>query len=131
MTFRRSDLQEAFTVSGTYPFRVFGYGTTDSLEEVLRPGYFEAARALLGPGSALVRLVQDLGRADDSAPAPLDAPATAAEAPPAKRPRGRPPGSRSKKSGQCRGFPAQPRKCCEDSQASSVHRHETAGAPPR
>jgi hypothetical protein len=50
MTFRRSDLQEAFFVPGTQPFRVYGYGTTDPLEEVLRQDYFAAARALLCPG---------------------------------------------------------------------------------
>jgi hypothetical protein len=31
MGFRRSDLQEAFFVPGSYPFRVWGYGTTDPL----------------------------------------------------------------------------------------------------
>ena len=44
MVFRRSDLQEAFFVPGTHAFRVYGYGTTDPLEEVLAPDYF-AARA--------------------------------------------------------------------------------------
>jgi hypothetical protein len=34
MSFRRSDLQEAFFVPGTHAFRVWGYGTTDPLEEV-------------------------------------------------------------------------------------------------
>jgi hypothetical protein len=38
MGFRRSDLQEAFFVPGTHAFRVYGYGTTDPLEEVLAPG---------------------------------------------------------------------------------------------
>ena len=40
MGFRRSDLQEAFFVPGTHPFRVWGYGTTDPLEELLGPDYF-------------------------------------------------------------------------------------------
>jgi hypothetical protein len=52
MAFRRSDLQEAFFVPGTQPFRVYGYGTSDPLEEVLRQGYFAAARA---PGRADLR----------------------------------------------------------------------------
>ena len=46
MAFRRSDLQEAFFVPGTHPFRVWGYGTADPLEAVLAPGYFALARAL-------------------------------------------------------------------------------------
>ena len=50
MSFRRSDLQEAFFVPGTQAFRVFGYGTADALEEVLGPGYFGAANTLLQPG---------------------------------------------------------------------------------
>ena len=50
MAFRRSDLQEAFFVPGTHPFRVYGYGTADALEEVLAPNYFAAARGRL-PGS--------------------------------------------------------------------------------
>ena len=53
MAFRRSDLQEAFFVPGTYPFRVWGYGTTDPLEEVLAPGYLEPARVLLRPGELI------------------------------------------------------------------------------
>jgi hypothetical protein len=124
MGFRRSDLQEAFFVAGTYGFRVWGYGTTDPLEEVLRQDYFEAVRGLLLPGeliyvsaharpetngsacdearmalvmvrrgergTASVRLVQDFG-----------GPSTPSAAPgvlPAKRGRGRPAGSRTKKS---------------------------------
>jgi hypothetical protein len=51
--FRRSDLQEAFFVPGTYAFRVWGYGTTDPLEEVLRRDYFETARGLLRPGELI------------------------------------------------------------------------------
>jgi hypothetical protein len=53
MPFRRSDLQEAFFVPGTYSFRVYGYGTTDPLDEVLRRDYFAAARALLRPGELI------------------------------------------------------------------------------
>jgi hypothetical protein len=50
MGFRRSDLQEAFFVPGTHAFRVYGYGTTDPLEEVLAPGYFAHGTGLLRPG---------------------------------------------------------------------------------
>jgi hypothetical protein len=50
MAFRRCDLQEAFFVPGTHAFRVLGYGTADPLEELLAPGYFAAAGALLRPG---------------------------------------------------------------------------------
>jgi hypothetical protein len=53
MGFRRSDLQETFFVAGTYGFRVWGYGTTDPLEEVLRQNYFEAARGILRPGELM------------------------------------------------------------------------------
>ena len=53
MAFRRSDLQEAFFVPGTYAFRVWGYGTADPLEAVLAPGYFGLARALLRPGELI------------------------------------------------------------------------------
>jgi hypothetical protein len=53
MGFRRSDLQEAFFVAGTYGFRVWGYGTIDPLDEVLREGYFEAARGILCPGELM------------------------------------------------------------------------------
>jgi hypothetical protein len=140
MAFRRSDLQEAFFVPGSQAFRVYGYGTTDPLEEVLRPGYFAAARALLRPGELIyvstapqptapggpagtetrfalvmvrgaerspeqadgsVRLVQDFGRPSDPPCAPgspaFRVPDT--EPPPARRGRGRPPGSRTKKAG--------------------------------
>ena len=54
MAFRRSDLQEAFFVPGTYAFRVWGYGTTDPLEEVLREDYFAVARAA-APGRTDLR----------------------------------------------------------------------------
>jgi hypothetical protein len=50
MTFRRSDLQEAFFVPGTCAFRVLGYGTSDPLEAVLAPAYFATAGGLLQPG---------------------------------------------------------------------------------
>ena len=53
MAFRRSDLQEAFFVPGTHPFRVYGYGTADPLEQVLTPNYFAAARGLLRPGELI------------------------------------------------------------------------------
>lgn len=53
MVFRRSDLQEAFFVPGTHAFRVYGYGTTDRLEEVLAPDYFAAARGLLRAGELI------------------------------------------------------------------------------
>jgi hypothetical protein len=53
MAFRRADLQEAFFVPGTHPFRVYGYGTADPLEEVLTPDYFAAARGLLRAGELI------------------------------------------------------------------------------
>jgi len=53
MAFRRSDLQEAFFVPGTYAFRVWGYGTVDPLEEVLRRDYFGTGRGLLRPGELI------------------------------------------------------------------------------
>ena len=53
MAFRPYDLQEAFLVPGTHNFRVWGYGTLDALEEVLRPGYFAAASSLLQPGQLI------------------------------------------------------------------------------
>ena len=148
MGFRRSDLQEAFFVPGTHPFRVWGYGTTDPLGEVLSSDYFRAAGGLMQPGDliyvstrprrerpgapetgevrmalvmvraaerggATVRLVQDFGGPDDpdvGAPAawpaalpalshgPLAAaPAVTAAPQAARRGRGRPPGSRSRR----------------------------------
>ncbi len=62
MGFRRSDLQEAFLVAGTYAFRVWGYGTTDPLEEVLAEHYFRDANAMLQP-SELIYVSISLGRA--------------------------------------------------------------------
>jgi len=53
MGFRRSDLQEAFFVPGTHPFRVWGYGTTDPLEELLGRDYFRAAGGLMHPGDLI------------------------------------------------------------------------------
>lgn len=53
MGFRRSDLQEAFFVPGTHAFRVYGYGTSDPLEEVLAPGYFAHGTGLLHPGDLI------------------------------------------------------------------------------
>lgn len=141
MVFRRSDLQEAFFVPGTQAFRVYGYGTTDPLEEVLAPDYFAPARGLLRPGELIyvstaptparpgeltqgevrlalvmarsdehvpdrcngsVRLVQDFGRPSDPpvAIAPTASASVALNGAPAplKRGRGRPPGSRNRKS---------------------------------
>ncbi|MGH6914452.1 MAG: hypothetical protein ACREH3_12195, partial [Geminicoccales bacterium] len=53
MGFRRSDLQEAFFVPGSYPFRVWGYGTTDPLADVLDPSYFRSAGGLMHPGDLI------------------------------------------------------------------------------
>jgi hypothetical protein len=53
MTCRRSDLQEAFFVPGTHPFRVWGYGTADPLEQVLAPDYFAPAAGQLRPGELI------------------------------------------------------------------------------
>jgi hypothetical protein len=53
MGFRRSDLQEAFFVAGTYGFRVWAYGTTDALDEVVRQDYFEKTRGILRPGELI------------------------------------------------------------------------------
>jgi hypothetical protein len=123
MGFRRSDLQEAFFVPGMNGFRVWGYGTTDPLEEVLRQDYFAAARSLLRPGELIYvsiyprpqtdRSEQDATRValvmvrdgkrgtasvrlvqDFGGPADPSAPLGV---PAVKRGRGRPPGSRTKK----------------------------------
>ena len=53
MAFRPYDLQEAFFVPGTHAYRVWGYGTVDALEEVLRPGYFAGAGSLRQPGELI------------------------------------------------------------------------------
>jgi hypothetical protein len=53
MAYRPYDLQEAFFVPGTHAYRVWGYGTVDALEEVLRAGYFAAASSLLQPGELI------------------------------------------------------------------------------
>ena len=139
MAFRPSDLQEAFFVPGTHAYRVWGYGTLDALEEVLRPGYFVGT--LLRPGELIyvsarrrkracdpapgdvhmallmvakaaerggarsapaVRLVQDFGCPEGPvalATAAAMPRAPAVQAPPVKRGRGRPPGSRNRKNG--------------------------------
>jgi hypothetical protein len=70
MSFRRSDLQEAFFVPGTHAFRVCGYGTSDTLEEVLAPGYLGAAGGLLRPGDLIyVRTRADGGPTAGAEPA--------------------------------------------------------------
>ncbi len=123
MGFRRSDLQEAFFVPGTSGFRVWGYGTSDPLDEVLRQDYFEAARSLLRSGELIyvsiyprpqtdrseqdaTRLALVMVRDGKRATASVrlvqdfggpDAPSTPLGVPPVKRGRGRPPGSRTKK----------------------------------
>ena len=61
MGFRRSDLQEAFFVPGTHPFRVWGYGTTDPLGELLRPDYFRAAGGLMQAGDLIYVSVRPQG----------------------------------------------------------------------
>jgi hypothetical protein len=53
MSFRRSDMQEAFFVASEASFRVWGYATTDPLEEVLRPGYFRAASSVARVGELI------------------------------------------------------------------------------
>jgi hypothetical protein len=53
MGYRQSDLQPAFDVSGTYAFRVWGYGTADTLEEVLGPGYMRSGASMLHPGDLI------------------------------------------------------------------------------
>jgi hypothetical protein len=55
--FRQSGLQEAFFVPGDHAFRVWGYGTTDPLEEVLRPGYFGAGN-MMHPGELIYLRMQ-------------------------------------------------------------------------
>ncbi len=53
MGFRQSDLQPAFDIPGTHPFRVWGYGTTDPLEEVLGPGYMCTGASMLHSGELI------------------------------------------------------------------------------
>jgi hypothetical protein len=53
MGFRRSDLQEPFFVPGTWPFQVWGYGTTDPLEEILGQSYFRSTGGLMHPGDPI------------------------------------------------------------------------------
>jgi hypothetical protein len=69
MSFRRSDLQEAFFVPGTRAFRVYGYGTSDRLEEVLAPGYFGAAGGLVRPGDLIYVRARADGRPAGAEPA--------------------------------------------------------------
>jgi len=66
MTFRPSDLQEAFFVPGNHAYRVWGYGTLDALEDVLRPGYFGGT--LLRPGELIYVSARRRKRAGDPAP---------------------------------------------------------------
>ena len=68
MAFRPYDLQEAFFVPGTHAYRVWGYGTLDALEEVLRPGYFAPASSLLRPGELIYVSARRRQRATDPAP---------------------------------------------------------------
>ena len=151
MGYRRYDLQEAFFVPGSLGFRVWGYGTDDPLEDVLRPGYFALAGAQLRPGELIfarmepararragagprpgapaapdqgdvhmallvvvrgarrgtvsARLVQDFGP-DQAGPAQGLAPALPASPAPARRGRGRPPGSRTRKKDALPTLPA-------------------------
>jgi hypothetical protein len=53
MGYRQSDLQPAFNVPGTHDFTVWGYGTTDTLDEVLQPGYMHAGSSILRPGDLI------------------------------------------------------------------------------
>jgi hypothetical protein len=50
MGFRQSDLQPAFEGPGVQPFRIWGYGTSDPLEEVLGPAYMRSGGSILLPG---------------------------------------------------------------------------------
>ena len=42
-----------FSCRGSYPFRVWGYGTTDALEDVLARDYFRSAGGLMHPGDLI------------------------------------------------------------------------------
>jgi hypothetical protein len=68
MAFRRSDLQEAFFIPGMYAFRVYGYGTTDPLEQVLVPGYFDHGTGLLRPGDLIYISMRPPGMHGAAAP---------------------------------------------------------------
>lgn len=57
MALRRSDLQPAFQIPGTHDFTVRGYGTTDTLDPLLRPRYLRGGHSLVAPGDLVyVRL---------------------------------------------------------------------------
>jgi hypothetical protein len=45
-----SDLQVAFSVPGEFPFTIWGYGTADPLNEVLKPNYFAAIHSMVREG---------------------------------------------------------------------------------
>ena len=53
MGYRQSDLQPAFDGAGTHPFRIWCYGTTDPLDEVLGPGYMRSGGSILSPGDLI------------------------------------------------------------------------------
>src|SRR5688572_14446041 len=73
MGFRRSDMQEAFFVASEAFFRVWGYSTTDPLEDVLRPGYFRGAGSLARAGELIYVRLQAQARvqARDAVPEPV------------------------------------------------------------
>jgi hypothetical protein len=121
MGFRRSDLQEGFFVAGTWGFRVWGYGTTDPLDEVLKQDYFQAARGMLCPGELIyvstqpeietagsegaTRVALVMVRRGERGATSVrlvqdfggpDVSSTSLPIAPVKRGRGRPPGSRNK-----------------------------------
>ena len=109
-------------MAGTYGFRVWGYGTIDPLDEVLREGYFEAARGILCPGELIyvsrhpqtqtdgpegeaTRVALVMVRRSERGAASVrlvqdfggpDGPSTSLPIAPVKRGRGGPPGSRNK-----------------------------------
>jgi hypothetical protein len=53
MGYRQSNLQPAFSVAGDHGFTVWGYGTTDTLAEVMQPGYMSAGPSILTPGDLI------------------------------------------------------------------------------
>ena len=65
MGFRISSLQIAFDIPGDFGFRVWGYGTTDPLEEVLRPGYMAVGPQMVQDGDLF--LVRFATRTDSPA----------------------------------------------------------------